>query len=208
MAVPSSNKSKSVTGSDGQMVPSKALLRPQAAQACREVQDFFKDEHGVDLHFHDMFRDASEQAAIKKKFGKYGTLPGYSGHNFGMSIDIHVNRIFAQFRCSQKSYSLKRLRQDLKQFGWVHKESAMWHFDYGNIESQILSEFGEIFNTRILVSDLEQVLSTLGYDITDIRNLSKTLAYFQRDFGLEDTGQMSKITRRVLISAAMKVRLI
>lgn len=190
------------------MVPSKALLRPQAAQACRDVMKFFMHEYDINLNFHDMFRDASEQAQIKKRFGKYGTLPGYSGHNFGMSIDIHVNRIFAQFRCGQKPYSLKRLRQDLRKFGWVHKEIAMWHFDHGNIEAQLRKDFGEIFDTHIPVPDLEHILDTLGYGKVDMKHLNTVLARFQRDFGLEETGQMSKITRRALITAAMKVTII
>lgn len=208
MVIPSSNKSKSVTGPDGLMVPSKALLRPDAAQACRDAITYFKDRYDVDLHFQDMFRDATEQAQLKKKSGRYGTMPGFSGHNFGMSIDVHVNRIFAQFRCSQKSYSLKKLRDDLRKFGWVHKESAMWHFDHGNIEAQLHKDFGEIFDARISLADLEEILGILGYSIVAMKTFSKALAQFQKDFGLEDTGLMSKVTRRVLITAAMKVTLI
>jgi hypothetical protein len=200
---------------DGYLIPSKAILQPNAAQACLDAVRYFKDKYDVDLYFQDMFRDATEQASIRQHMGKYAALPGFSGHNFGLSFDLHMNRIFAQFRCSQKSYSLKKLRADLVKFGWRHKESAMWHFDFCDIDSTIEKtielQFQELWDTVISISDVKQVLSMLGYKIPKAMNnidFETLFARFQEDFGLEKTGKMSKISRRVLIAASMKVQLI
>lgn len=202
--------------SDGYLNPDFALLNLDAAVSLVAAEDFFRVEYGVDLYFSGMFRPAVDQATLKRARGKYEKLPGYSGHNFGFSMDLHTNRIFAQFRCTQKSYSLRTLRSDLSQFGWTHIEQKMWHFDYlagrASINEVIDQDFGDHWAEMLSSATVEELLVELGYqkgnESLSMSDTKSSLEKFQGDFGLKVTGKMDSHTRRVLLVATMKVTLI
>lgn len=201
----------------GLLIPSKALLIPKAADSIMRAAEFFKANYNVDLNFSDMFRTASEQIVLKKKKGKGASYPGFSGHNFGMSVDIHTNKLFAQFRCAQKPYSLRKMRQDLATFGWSYIQSEEWHFNYLNGRSSVTQaidqDFGENWTQKLSVQAIQEILHELGYYNEEVDGLFGTVTKqavqsFQTEFCLEADGKIGPLTRKVLVVSTMRVKLV
>jgi hypothetical protein len=89
----------------------------------------------LDLVFSDMYRSpASSAEAYRKKNGV--AFPGYSGHNYGVSIDIDVDIVLRKRRTT---YSY--LCDDMIQYGWTPYQGVLnnnnyvrgsedWHFNF------------------------------------------------------------------------------
>jgi hypothetical protein len=105
---------------------SAALLHPDAATAYLTVEA----ASGVRLRVSDIFRTPeSSLLAMQQKRGVLA--PGFSGHNFGFSIDIAVDDCLKRFSATKQQFD-----EMMETFGWYchRKDRARgfedWHFNY------------------------------------------------------------------------------
>ena len=195
----------------GYLHAGKAMLQPAAADGCLEFIDYFDKTYDVKPCFSDMFRVAADQASLCRARGKGCETVGYSGHNVGLSFDLHTNRIFAQFRCMRVPYSLRTLRADLRLFGWTPVESRVWHFDFlsgGKSMRKILdNSFESQWGKRLSLDIAANILKDCGYILAE-ENVTSAISKFQRDFALGITGKLNVFTCRALATVSTTIELI
>lgn len=102
-----------------------AFMHPEAADAFLRLEG----EVGP-LVYSDILRGAEESLAACKA-GRGSQPPGYSGHNFGLSFDIAVDRVL-----KEKRWTYDRMCTVLAEHGWYGyrqdrtRGAEDWHFNY------------------------------------------------------------------------------
>lgn len=109
--------------------PSAALLHPDAAAAYQAVEA----ANGKRLRVSDIFRSPeSSLMAMQQKTGVQP--PGYSGHNFGFSIDVATDACLKSFGMTKKEFD-----EMMESHGWYchRKDRARgfedWHYNHFGI---------------------------------------------------------------------------
>lgn len=202
--------------------PSAALLHPQAADAYVRLER----ETGKRLRVSDIFRTPeSSLMAMQQKAGVQP--PGFSGHNFGFSIDVDVAACL-------KSFGLDKAGFDslMETYGWFchRKDHARafeeWHFNYfgigdeaapflaacakstvtsAGVEAKILQHYGAEFklDTEALQQQLQKLKMYGGSIDGDFgpRSQAAVLA-FERAWRLPEDGQPDARMMRTLACVA------
>jgi len=217
-----------VGGVDGRM-PARALFLQ------RDAAHSFLDDLAEVVTVSDVFRSAESSLAAVRE-GRGAKAPGYSGHNFGLSIDLDVP-------ATQKAIgagvgvNAKRVLDDwLAVRGWYCHRSdhavprwkpvpnEAWHANFlpghvwGNsspaaLEARIVELYGGAF---VLDEPAQQTaLATLrlyhGAIDGDLGPLSKEgLRSFQRTWNLPETGKADSRTQRTLafVSASTQLEML
>lgn len=117
---------RGIYGPHGDQFPRRAaLLHPRAAESFVALE---LDTGG--LVYSDIWRSA--ESSLKAIETKEGTLPpGYSGHGYGLALDLAVDACLARLRCTYPD-----LLERLATHGWhCHRRdgergSEGWHFNY------------------------------------------------------------------------------
>lgn len=207
-----------IYGASGDFFPrNAALLHPEAARdfarACVEVGR---------LRVSDMFRTAEQSLQAREQ--KSGVQPpGYSAHNFGLAIDVDVERLCRDF-------GLKKVGLDerMAACGWYcHRKdgkpgSEWWHYNHlgtgssakallaaserssntsAAIEARIVQLYGAGF--RLADADTQAALARLGLYRGELDGImgprsKQAVAAFQRAWNLESTGLADAATKRTL----------
>jgi hypothetical protein len=129
------NNVRGIYGANKNLFPTRAaFLHPAAAAAFEKME-----REAGPFDYSDILRGADESLAACKA-GKATQPPGYSGHNFGLSFDIAVERVM-----KEKRWTYPRLCTALTNFGWypyrqdLSRGSEDWHFNYlGDKADEIL----------------------------------------------------------------------
>lgn len=102
-----------------------AFMHPEAADAFAA----FNEETGPHA-FSDILRGPDE-SLLAAKSGRGAQMPGYSGHNFGLSFDIDVERTM-----KEKNWSYEDVCRAAVNFGFygyrqdLSRGAEEWHFNY------------------------------------------------------------------------------
>lgn len=145
-------------------------LRPEAA-------DSFLADLAADISVTDMWRSAtSGLAAIKA--GKGSRSPGYSGHNYGISIDIGVTEAMRRLGFKRKA-DLDAWMRERNWWCWRldgRREREEWHYDWNRggydrkadtrgdqgLQRQLVDLHGPDF--ALTVEQAQRILDRLGFD--------------------------------------------
>ena len=201
----------------GFLIPAKAMMIPDAADAIEEFVCNFERQHGFPVSFNDMYRSIQEQIVLRKKYPGRAARAGFSGHNYGLCVDIHVNGMFASFRCMQKKYSLMKLRQDLVKFGFTHIESEAWHFQFlqgrASVSEAVQQDYSQNWRRALTVADVQGMLSTTGYYKMKVDGIygpgtRAAVLSFQGVCGLQVDGNVGPMTTRCLLLATVGINVV
>lgn len=200
------------------------LLHPDAAASLLAMEGTPRR-----LRISDMFRSA--EASLNAVFEKRGVQrPGYSGHNFGFSIDIDVGDCMRRFGMNKR-----QLDEHLAACGWVchRKDHALgdesWHYNFVStgseaarylaastrststapaLEARIREHYGAAMD--LSPTEVQGALRRLrlysGAVDGDLGPLSRqAIRIFQRAWGLAITGSVDAITARTLAFVAAEL---
>lgn len=177
------------------------------------------------LVYSDILRSAEESlAAMQRKAGVQP--PGFSGHNFGFSVDVAVDETM-----KLRSWDYERLSKELEAHGWYchrrdgvrgYGKSESWHFNYlgpGGGKYLVLARPGawaaplearvqDVYGTALRLTDaeLQACLKKLGMYAGDVDGMvgplsKQAIGAFQRAWRLPE-GPADDRTRRVLAFVA------
>lgn len=202
-----------VDGTPGRMPERCLYLSPDAAQS-------FAGELMHVVTVSDMFRSAdSSLNAVRRNRG--ALPPGFSGHNYGFSIDLDIKATMQDWGCSAK-YDLDAR---MEQAGWFcHRRdgrmaSEAWHYNFlgvgetisnkvkttsGYLEALVQRTYGQQFNLGFLES--QTALQSLRMYSGALDGLAGPLTReavrtFQRAYAssrIKETGKLDAATRRTL----------
>lgn len=189
-------------------------------EAALAIQTIEKDTDG--LIYKDMWRDAVATMAARR-IRKSGQIPGYSPHNYGLSVDLDVEALL-----EQKKIRYEDLLWLMKKRGWycfrrdgVEGQTGYDHFDYlgesadyylskcnqdpatwGNaIEIKIWEFYGQNFQAS--TKEVQLQLSKIGFfkePFTEHRDMytREAIMAFQRAWDLIQSGSPDMTLCRVL----------
>jgi hypothetical protein len=109
-------------------------MHPEAWAALKVIED------STPLVYSDIYRTA-EQSREARRLKTGVQKPGYSGHNFGVSVDVAVDATLARHK-----WTYQQLWQRLKDAGWSCFRSRAtrgfedWHFNWSNEHGQRSAE--------------------------------------------------------------------
>ena len=198
-------------------------LHPFAARSlARIVRD------GLALHLSDVYRSPVDSLrAVREKVGV--KAPGYSGHNFGFSVDIDVRRAL-----TANGWSKREMDAELEKYGWFchrldHRMGIeSWHYNYLGeedlvgcalylehvrpgrttaraLEAKIQAHYGAAFayDTAQLQRYLSELKMYTGEIDGDAGPLTEeAVRVFQRAWGIKVTGVVSAEVERVVAVVA------
>lgn len=195
----------------------RPFLSHEAALALRTIE---KDTDG--LIYKDMWRDAVATMAARR-IRKSGQLPGYSPHNYGLSVDLDVEALL-----EQKKIRYEDLLWLMKKRGWycfrrdgVEGQTGYDHFDFlgesadyylskcnqdpstwsNAIEIKIWESYGQNFQTS--TKEVQLQLAKIGFfkePFTEHRDMytREAIMAFQRAWDLIQSGSPDMTLCRVL----------
>jgi hypothetical protein len=167
---------RGIYGPNKDKMPGRALyLAPDAAQALLHLESTCGG-----MTYSDIWRSA-ESSLSARQSGRGAQRPGYSGHNFGLSIDVAVDET-----CKRHGWTYSQLCARLAEVDWYcHRQDGMrgkedWHFNflggapndllYANahdhntwalpVEHAIVRRYGEQFN--LAPAEQQRALQKLG----------------------------------------------
>ncbi len=121
-------------------------LHPSAVPAFRRIAPY--------VRVSDMFR-SPESSLAAKAAGRGAKAPGYSGHNFGLSIDIDVDWALRPGRIVVKS-GKRGLDAWMAEQGWIchradHRRGAEdWHYNFLGTGAHRFGSSAQALEARIL----------------------------------------------------------
>ena len=196
-------------------LPKRMLyLNPEAADG------FIRLGHNTPIVVSDMFRSPEASLhAIRTRRG--ARPPGFSGHNFGFSIDIDVEACIRRGKFRNKA----ALDKVMNAYGWYcHRRDARkgfesWHYDY-NVDGILLAKLEDRDETmaparermiqklygshwKLRKQDVQAALQELGFYQGDIDGKigplsQEAIRAFQRAWALQEDGVPGPVTQRVL----------
>lgn len=198
-----------IKGVADQLRDDMRFLAPDAAAS-------YRANLASSLVLSDMFRTgAGSLQAVRE--GRGAMPPGFSGHNFGLSIDVDLGTTMKRMGMKSKA----DFDAWMENWGWFchrrdhHMDFEAWHFNYlgrvtisptvkttaGYLEMEIQHRYG----LELAPDDeaCQRMLTDLGLyhgEIDgDIGPLSTTaIRAFERCWGREETGRLDARTRRTL----------
>jgi len=202
--------------------PSAALLHPDAVPAFLAVEA----GTGKKLRCSDMFR--SPEASLQAMMTKSGVQPpGYSGHNFGFSIDVATDACLKSFGMTKQAFD-----EMMASYGWYcHRKdhqrgSEDWHFNHfgtgdaaapwlaacaksvvtsAGVEAKMVATYGASFQlSNVELQTLLQKLKMYGGDLDgDIGPRSQqAILAFERAWQLPMDGVADAKMMRTLATVA------
>jgi hypothetical protein len=188
-------KLRGIYGLSRDQLPARAaFLHPEAAASVDVLE---RDTGG--LIYSDVLRsaDASLAAVVS---GRGAQPPGYSGHNFGVSVDLDVDRVLRE-----KRWKYDRLLQVMELHGWYcycrdgKRGEEDWHFNYyGPRAPDILSKLttARVTWARGAEHAIEAFYPLASFVLkpTEIQTLLKKLSFYS---GAVD-GQFGPLTNQAV----------
>jgi peptidoglycan hydrolase-like protein with peptidoglycan-binding domain len=217
-------------GRKGTFMPTRMrFLHPEAAKSFLEMDAAFRQKTGHALRCSDMLRSAEASLAAKTaKPPRGAAAPAYSGHNFGLSIDLDLDWVL-----HVSGWTKKQLDEFMADHGWYcyWRDSDKhpledWHYNYfgddparwlaecahdrttGGLEAKIQSLFGSQFvlTPHDAQADLRSLRMYSGALDGELGPISRAaIAAFQRAWNLFDDGQLNIKTQRTLAFLAASV---
>lgn len=211
----------SVKGVPNKMPESACYLNPRAFESWKK-SNFYET-----LIISDMLR-TPESSLKAVKAGRGAKMPGFSGHNYGLSIDIDVISVMKNLGIKKK----RELDELMATNGWFcHRtdsllKSESWHYNYlgvgfvigkarlntaNYIEAKIKDLYGENFTlSPEQIQENLKKLAMYGGDIDGkIGPRSKeAINIFQRAWSLPVTGVADKTTQRTLAFVTREIKII
>lgn len=204
--------------SQGFLSPLKSLLFPDAADAYLKFLDYM-DRQGLHPLANDMFRSPQEQIDIKKAKPTVAYLPGQSGHNWGISVDISTSKLIDEAFHLGKPYSVDTLRTDMSKFGWTPSPKEAWHFNYLQgclgIQDWVNKNYGMEWDSSddLTPIELQGALAQLGFYTSVIDGVvgpqtQAAIKSFQFAYLLPVDGQIGPMTRKVLLISIADLKIL
>lgn len=201
-------------------------LEPDAADALLALE---QDTGG--LIYTDVFRTAEESLAARKR--KVGVAaPGWSGHNYGFSVDVAVEETlqlrgwkYADLLAAMEAHGYHGHRRD----GVTgYRQMECWHFNYfGSRAAAFLQHAGESWSAPVehLIEDTygevlkldvrkaQAALAKLRMYSGDVDGVAgpitrQSVMAFQRAWLLVPHGELDARTQRVLALVAAEIELL
>lgn len=211
---------REITRATGIYGPTKDQLPARMRYLAPGAALSFEAELADHVIVSDMLR--SPESSLRARREKRGAQrPGYSGHNYGYSIDIAVAQTMKQLDLPAK----RDLDEWMAKRGWhCHRRdhrcvSEEWHYNYfgtdvgrfvrasdkrtsAGLERKIVKNYGRWW-TKMSPQDAQRALQRLGLYDGDLDGkfgpLSREAArVFQRAWGLPATGKLDLTMRRTL----------
>jgi hypothetical protein len=212
--------SYTINGVKGRMPERSLYLHPTVA-------DSFLTHIAPIATVSDIFRTPESSLAAVKS-GRGAKPPGYSGHNFGLSIDIDVKKTMLNLGMKNKQ-ELDTWMED--RFWYCHRrdhkmESENWHYNHlgigieistkvkttaGYIEYKILELYEKDFkqNSFTIQEELARLKLYNGSIDGKLGPISKAaIGAFQRAWNLADSGIADDVTKRTLALVAAEKDLV
>lgn len=213
-----------VGGVDGRM-PARALfLEPAAARS------FLRDLADV-VTVSDVFRSAESSLAAVRA-GRGAKAPGFSGHNYGLSIDLDIEATWRALRGAARRPDKELLDGWMAERGWYCHRSdhapaswkpinEAWHFNFlpghtwgksspAALEARIVGLYVNRFELNVVAQQayLQQLRLYRGEADGDAGPLTReAVRVFQRAWGLAETGKADAKTQRTLAYVSASVQL-
>ena len=116
-------------GTKNEMPLRACALAPDAAEAWARIADH--------VAISDMYRSADSSLAAVRA-GRGAAAPGFSGHNYGLSIDLDVDRsmVLAKYRTKEQldrflvAYGWHCWRDDHAMPSWQGHPNEAWHYNF------------------------------------------------------------------------------
>lgn len=205
-----------IEGKRGKMPPRALYLHPEAALSFRH--DLYK------FVVSDMLRSAESSLRAVRE-GRGAMPPGFSGHNYGLSIDIEVDSAMEILGVKTKA----ELDRFMESRGWYcHRRDGKrghedWHYNYLRIfetldgkpltiSPKVKSTSGyleqlieRLYGAELVPSDTEA--QEMLYALKLYRGVidgkigprsREAIRAFQRTWGIKETGKLDRKTRRTL----------
>lgn len=220
-------------GKDGvtSILPARMrYLNPEAARSFLIVDATLRQKTGHGLRVSDMLRSAESSLAAKAA-KKGAAAPAYSGHNYGLSIDLDLDVMLKRL-----GWTKAQLDAFMADHGWYcyWRDSGKhpledWHMNFfgddpakwlalcghdrttGGLEAKIQSLFGpQLILTPVEAQTALKKLRMYSGDLDGaLGPISRAaIAAFQRAWGIFDTGQLDVKTQRTLAFLAAEPELV
>ncbi len=198
---------------DGNL-PSRLLYMHEGA-----IADFYRLQKSTDFNlvYSDIFRKPESSFLARKSKGAMVAPPGKSGHNYGLSFDVDVEKAIALLTTpdNPRNVRILRLQDYFASYNWYPLRSVRdklmkknkpvteeWHFNHGHglIADWIEERYGKI---TLSVEHLQGILIQLGYNAYPVdgifgRQTQKALKMFQKDCRIKVTGRADHETSFIL----------
>jgi hypothetical protein len=203
------------------------VMHPDAAASLVQLE---KDTGG--LSYTDIWRSA--EVSLAARASKQGVQPpGFSGHNYGFSVDLDIDGIL-----KAKKWTYAQLTAVMENHGWYchrrdgqYGKSECWHFNYfgplperflkaidpkkastwsAGVEKRIVEVYGEDFELKptTIQYSLKQLKMYVGAVDGQMGPITTAaIKAFQRAWGLTPDGQAGPKTQRTLafVAATKKI---
>lgn len=208
-----------IDGEDFRLPPRALFLHPDA-------RDSFVNELMSFAVVSDMFR-SPESSLAAVRAGRGARPPGFSGHNYGLSIDIDVRASWRNFSAHKGTGLNKRnLDQWMAARGWFchrvdHRmDHEAWHYNYlgegatisptvGSTARYIEARIAELYGQWFELSPIRQQLALAKLHLYRgaldglLGPISReAVRIFQRAWGLRETGKLDAKGQRTLAYVA------
>lgn len=214
----------------------KNKMRPSACRLAPDAADSFALRLRDHVVVSDMFR--SPEASLNAvKSGRGAKMPGYSGHNYGFSIDIAVTTTMKNLFTNKfiATSTKEALDNWMELHGWFchrvdhQREHEEWHYNFfgpGMIINQVKTTAGvleqhiqDVYGKSLLVAPnggnyfLQTALQKLklyGGAIDGIigPRTKTALQLFQKTWDLPQTGKLDKKTERTLAYVTADINIV
>jgi len=203
-----------IYGKNKDEMPDRArYLQPSAAIS-------FRAHLGDKVQVSDMLRTAESSLSARRR-GRGAQRPGYSGHNFGFSIDLAVSATMRRRKLASK----KELDLWMASKGWWchrrdhERDHEEWHYNFfgrdagkwvrdgdrktsAGLERMIASKY-ERWWQKMTEKDAQRALTRLGMYDGDIDGSigpisREAVRSFQRAWLVGETGSLNLMTKRTL----------
>lgn len=213
-------------------MPERALfLHPTAADCFLKPPVTPRQDALVDLVVvSDIFR-SPESSLEAVRAGRGAAAPGYSGHNYGLSIDLDVAAsmrrskcktkaeldtmmVAAGFYCHRRDHKITPLKGESHHYNFLGIGTVIaprFTTTSGYLEAAIQKMYGEdlVLDARDAQAALKRLKLYSGEVDGLFGRLSKeALRAFQRTWRLPDTGLLDKKTQRTLAYVACERRVV
>lgn len=208
-----------IRGVAGRLPPRALFLHPAAAAAFKPL--------AAHVVVSDMFRSPESSLAAVRS-GRGAKPPGYSGHNYGLSIDIDIMPTWSRIGGIALRLDKGALDEHFEQYGWYcHRRdhligSEAWHYNHlgyeanadirprahstaGALETKIMRLYGGQFELGETAAQMALARLRLYSGELDgvLGPLSReAICAFQRTWGLKATGSLDATTQRTLAYVA------
>jgi len=200
---------------DGMLPRRMRLIHPSAYDDLKHLQEATKYQ----LVYSDMFRTFKASMLARKRKPGLVAFPGYSGHNFGISIDLAIEpcleALSEMHDLVPPEPALSDLRWVLRRYNWTPIRSEPWHFNHSEGLSHALPWINETYGAHFNLTtwEIEAALFELGYNTYPIDGIldgkdTQEIRRFQRESGLQPDGIAGRKTQRLLSCLCAEIEVV